>query len=358
MSMWPLYFGGIIDFYPGSHHSRIMAFGFFGGFMMGFLLTALPRLAGFPAFRLWEVWVILIGYFSVSLCHFFGWAGVAAWSTLIWISVFAVMVARRVLQSEDCLPPGFCLVGLGFLSAWLGTIVTLVERSEEIDPEWLILRQLLQFQGFLLLPVMGVGGFMLPRILGLPERQGFPSGVGPTKSWWHQFSMALVAALFFFISCWIEVKGHFVLAYALRFLAVMLYLTWVVPWPVARERGHFVRGLQVGLGALVGGLLLAACFPIWRLAFIHLTLGIGLVLVTLVVASRVLLGHRDRLGDMEGRQRWFLWVVVAIVVGVSSRMIGDMLPRIMVSHYNYGALFFAIGLLYWAKRLLWAGSRR
>ena len=44
VSMWPLYFFGVISFYPGMNHSRVLAFGFFGSFMMGFLLTALPRL--------------------------------------------------------------------------------------------------------------------------------------------------------------------------------------------------------------------------------------------------------------------------------------------------------------------------
>src|SRR4051794_40722882 len=45
VSLWPLYFLGIHrSFYPGVMHARLMIEGFAGGFILGFLGTALPRL--------------------------------------------------------------------------------------------------------------------------------------------------------------------------------------------------------------------------------------------------------------------------------------------------------------------------
>ena len=44
VSLWPLYALKLADFYPGTSHARLMACGFFGGFIVGFLGTALPRM--------------------------------------------------------------------------------------------------------------------------------------------------------------------------------------------------------------------------------------------------------------------------------------------------------------------------
>src|ERR1051326_3829139 len=42
--LWPLHFWHVVSFYPGPAHVRLMAYGFFGAFILGFLGTALPRM--------------------------------------------------------------------------------------------------------------------------------------------------------------------------------------------------------------------------------------------------------------------------------------------------------------------------
>jgi uncharacterized protein involved in response to NO len=352
VSMWPLYFFEVIPFYPGMNHSRVMAFGFFGGFMMGFLWTALPRLLSVKVLRVRELLVLITLYVSLVTAQFLGATVIGEGVVLLWLISMIGFALPRVLRGSDLPPPGFVLVLLGFLCAGGGAVISMLEARGELDPEWLIIRQLLEFQGFLLLPVTGVGGFILPRILGLPERQSFDEGRQPSRAWWIQFGCAFLVGLVVIGTFFLEVRGFFEWAYSLRFLAVMGYLTWQIPWHKAKSRGTFVWGLQVGLGSFVAGILLIACFPEWRLPFLHLGLGIGLVMITIVVASRVVLGHSDRLVEMEGRQRWFAWVFGLIFVGVTSRMIGDFIPKILISHYNYGALFWGLGLIIWAYRLL------
>ena len=70
--MWPLYSFGGISFYPGMNHSRVMTFGFFGGFMMGFLFTSLPRLLDAKPLRKGELLFVLLLYLAISVCHFLG----------------------------------------------------------------------------------------------------------------------------------------------------------------------------------------------------------------------------------------------------------------------------------------------
>src|ERR1051325_2550562 len=44
VALWPLYFTNVLELYPGLGHARIMACGLFGGFIIGFLGTAMPRM--------------------------------------------------------------------------------------------------------------------------------------------------------------------------------------------------------------------------------------------------------------------------------------------------------------------------
>src|ERR1043165_5313341 len=55
VALWPLYFWGVTQFYPGQLHARIMACGLFGGFIFGFLGTAMPRMLSANPLRVAEV---------------------------------------------------------------------------------------------------------------------------------------------------------------------------------------------------------------------------------------------------------------------------------------------------------------
>ncbi len=347
VGLWPLYFAELIPFYPGMNHTRLMAFGFFGGFVLGFVGTALPRLLDAPGLKAWELG--LLGSLFLALCGFHV-CGATVWGegamVLCWLFIL-VCFGPRVVRGKDLPPPGFVLVLLGVLGALVGGGVSLYEHGNETSAEWLIWRQLLEFQGFTLLPLMGAGGFILPRMLGLPERQSFPVMRHPSREWWRQFGIAAGAGGLVLLTFWIELQGRFVVAYQLRFWVVVGYLTWQVPWHQARPGSSVGNSLRFGLGCVGAGLLLVSCFPAWRVAFLHLSLGIGFVLVALMVGARVVFGHGDRLPALDGKRRWIRWVLGLIVVAVTSRMIGDWIPKIMVSHYVYGAIFWSAAVVIW-----------
>ena len=44
--LWPLYYGGCLSYYPMLTHARVMVECFVGGFALGFLTTALPKMRG------------------------------------------------------------------------------------------------------------------------------------------------------------------------------------------------------------------------------------------------------------------------------------------------------------------------
>ncbi|MGZ8900435.1 MAG: NnrS family protein, partial [Limisphaerales bacterium] len=76
VALWPLHFGGIVAFYPGQAHVRLMAYGFFGAFILGFLGTALPRMMSAPVFGVRNVALLLTVYTAMAVA--FG-AGKILW---------------------------------------------------------------------------------------------------------------------------------------------------------------------------------------------------------------------------------------------------------------------------------------
>src|SRR5262245_13119695 len=69
VSLWPLYFSKLIAMYPGQAHARIMAYGLFGGFIFGFLGTAMPRMLSASPLRVRNVFLLLVLHFSMLISY-------------------------------------------------------------------------------------------------------------------------------------------------------------------------------------------------------------------------------------------------------------------------------------------------
>src|SRR6185436_2834595 len=65
VALWPLHLLGVMEFYPGLVHARIMACGLFGGFIFGFLGTAMPRMLSAKPLRVAEVAMLLAFYIAM-----------------------------------------------------------------------------------------------------------------------------------------------------------------------------------------------------------------------------------------------------------------------------------------------------
>src|SRR5689334_7121293 len=71
VALWPLHFLGALQSYPGESHARIMAQGLFGGFILGFLGTAMPRMLSARSLRTFETIPLLLGYIAMVIAYAF-----------------------------------------------------------------------------------------------------------------------------------------------------------------------------------------------------------------------------------------------------------------------------------------------
>jgi len=353
--MWPLYAWKITATYPGVAHSRIMMEGFLTCFVVGFLGTALPRLLGVPRIMLGETLGFAIALVSIAWLQFSGrtlWGDELFFFTLAWLVI--VLVARTFLR-KDTPPPAFLLVGMGILSALAGAAI---QALAQIAPTSLSdtagqFGRLLLNQGYILLPVMGIGAFIMPRFFDLPNRQSFPESPGLPPGWKSSAAFAFLCGAGVVASFYIEAVGGPRWGCALRASAVMLYFFREVPvYQAGFSGGTLALGLRVSLFAIPAGFILMAFSPSRIITFVHIVYITGFSLLTFIIASRVVLGHSGQSEKFKASLKPVLLMMALVTLAMLSRVTAGLMPAMAISHYAYAAVAWIAGVLVWAFTIL------
>jgi len=352
VALWPLYLWGMIGFYPGLVHARIMAFGFFGGFIFGFLGTALPRMLSSKPFRFWEVLLLALVHGAMIVAFSTGSGAVGDILFLLLIAGFLGCVLLRLPQRKDLPPPGFVLVGLALACAAMGAVISVIQNFSELNAGWITFQKLLSYQGFVLLPILGIGPFIFPRLLGRPNPPEFPESPRPHEGWVRAALLALATGLVVLLSFVVEALAWHRTGHAIRFLIISIYVLVQMPLHPPKPFNALGGSIPVALACVLAGFLGIAFFPFYRVALLHLTLMGGFAVVTFVVATRVVFGHGGHVGRLSGRNRWLALAAGLIWLGMATRISGDLWPKLMASHYSYGAFLWIAGVLLWSAYVL------
>lgn len=353
VALWPVMLLGWTENYPGPSHARLMAQGFFGGFIFGFLGTAMPRLVGARPLSGREALALLALFLGNVTANTVGRNtladGLFVGELLLWM----VLLKRRCHRGQDRPPPSFVLVALAFANAFSGTALQLAGTRWELSPPLELLARLLSYHGFVLLCVLGAGGFLLPRFLGLGLRRQFPDSAVVPPAWTRAARVAKIAGLLIVASFALEAWGWSRTAGAMRTVILLAYLAYEMPLERLRWHGRGVQWqLIVGLGCLPLGVFLSGWFPAVRLTWSHLELVGGFALITTGIATRVVFGHTGARDRLKRFHPWLTAAAVLMLVGLASRISGDLLPGIQAHHYIYGAALWLLGALIWAVCVL------
>jgi len=354
VSLWPLHFWGLIGLYPGQAHARIMACGLFGAFIFGFLGTAMPRMLSAPPLGLKNVLLLLVLHLSAMVA--FAMQNIILGDSffLALLCFFAVLMFRRARNRKDAPPPGFVLVGLAFLCVFAGTLLAVLQPgSDEGAAYWISLQRLLSYQGFVLLPILGIGPFILPRFFGMPSAHDFSESRSPSAAWKKKAALALAAGSLIVASFFMEVAGWFRVAHAVRFVTTLIYLALEFPFYLAPKFNNALgASLRIAFAGLVSGFIFIAVFPAFRVSLLHLTLIGGFAIIAFTVATRVVFGHSGNLEKLRGPNRWLLGAVALMLLGMATRISGDFWPKIKILHYDSGAIIWIAGVLLWSCYVL------
>lgn len=350
--LWPLHAWGILPAYPGAAHARVMTEGFLACFVFGFLGTAVPRLIGAPGFTVVEAGSLAALLVAASALHT---AGHPLWGDQMFLLAMLCLVASlgiRAIVRRDLPPPSFALAAMGLLSALAGATLFIFGPLAGLPPWHDSLARLLLYQGFLLLPVMGVGAFLLPRFFDLPNRQDFPEALAPPPGWTAGAAAALAAGATVLASFAIETLGHRAAANLLRLAAAAGFILWQLPLHRARPTGTISRCAATAIVLLLCAFAAGAFAPPPAVAWAHLLFIGGFGILTVAVATRVVLGHGGASHLFRGRVRSLRAFTILAIIALATRISADFLPEIRLTHLAYAALAWILGIAIWAAAVL------
>lgn len=352
VALWPLMIAGWLTTYPGEMHARLMVQGFFGGFILGFLGTSVPRFLEVPPLRRREAFPLLAVLAAGTVAHLSGQTLLGDALFALQLSALLLVLKGRSRLKRDNPPPGFALMPLAFASGIAGfALLHATGRSEQ--PALPLLGKLLGYHAFVLLCILGAGGFLLPRFLGVGPRRKLAASAQPERDWRRARNFAFAIGLTVIGTYLLEAANWPRLGGTLRALAVAGYFLREIPFERLRWTWTGVQWfLVIGLACLPVGILASAWLGQWRVAMAHFELVGGFGLITVGVAARVVLGHTGQRAQLERFNGWLTAAGVMMLVGMLTRIFADLVPSSMISHYLYGALCWMIGLAIWAACVL------
>ncbi len=351
VALWPMLYFGWLSYYPGVSHTRLMMGGFIGAFALGFLGTALPRMMTAPHLRLWELLVLLTAYLVAMVAYVCNQSFLGDAALLFLLAFFFVsMTVRLVWLRQDVPPPGFVLVLLGWLAA-MGALLVFLSEGEPgqvLTGTGHRMAGLLFYQGFIFLPILGIGAFLFPRFMGLKTLHMFDESRSLPPGWGKKGLFALATGLVVILSFWLEAAGWMKVAGVLRFAAAAWYLWLDVPvFRKANESGTLSFGVRAGLLLMLLAFPVTAFFPSYRIGMEHVVFISGFGLIAIIIASRVTLGHSGHADKFTKKLTVMRIVIAAILMAMMTRLVAEFVPNIRVSHLGYAAASWALGVLLW-----------
>ena len=369
VSIWPLYYWGLTQSYSGQAHAFVQTNCFLYAFIVGFLWTAVPRFTGTAAPRrpvqlflaallVAEAAAFELYYFSLGHLLF----------ALAYIA-FAAVLMTCFLRRKNPPPDTFIHVGLGVIAGLIAAAVNAGTSFGLLAPAWGLLGRRLLSEGMVLLLVLGVGGFLGPRLLGfaqLPDLQRIgqlsESARPSSLNWKRRFSAltGLVLLVTVFVQYglsafstepqrWAELAG---LARAAVATLVILLNLW--PWRLPAARTTLSWCVWTAHWLLIIALWMVALFQDERTGYLHLMFMGAFTLLILAVGTRVVLSHGGY-ALAEERQSWPLRLGITVSLIAMSARVGAVFaasPQSYFSHLAWAAVLWATGMLIWGIYLV------
>ena len=344
VAIWPLYSFGVTATYSGRAHALVQTYGFLYAFIAGFLLTAVPRFTGTqPPSKTMQYVLAAVLTLSVAASELRAFPiGTAAF--VVVHAMLCVMLATRFVRRSQNPPPTFSLIGLALLAGAVGAVVNagvawdLVPAS--LDP----LGRRMLTEGMVMLLVLGIGGFLGPRLLGfaaLPKHGEPAAAAGDPR-------LPMMAGLVVLLSLVAEYAFDLGWTAYLRAAAISPFLIGTLQlWRRPVNRTTLSWTIWIACWLIAAGAWVVAAFPKYRPDFLHVVFVGGFSLLILAIGTRVTLSHGGHDLSAENRS-WPLRIGLTLaLVAALARIGAPFAPNTYFSHLMWASLCWIAGMICW-----------
>ena len=354
VAIWPLYYFSITSGYSGRAHAFIQIEGFIYSFVAGFLLTAVPRFTRTEAPGR-AVQLVLAALILVSATAFDLLAERVGHVAFLAVhALLVILVARRFVRRNSPPPDTFALVGTGLLAGGVGAVLNAGIAWQLFSPALEVLGKRLLTEGMVLCLVLGVGGFLGPRLLGfarLPDFQqiGSPQQASaPSRLPGHRHLVYAAAGLGILASVIAEYGFEWPGMALLRAAVASAVIGGTMrPWRLPATRTTLAWCVWTAVLLLTAGLWVAALAPAYRVDALHIVFLGGFTLLILAVGTRVALSHGGHSLAAEKRSWVLRFGASTVVIAMLARIGAPFAPHSYFAHLAMAAILWIAGLCAW-----------
>jgi len=344
-----MYYVGLTSTYSGRSHALVQTVGFLYSFVAGFLLTAVPRLTmtappAMPA-QLTLAAAIVVSVVASEFQQFAIATGAFLAAHLLLLSLVVVRFVRR----QQPPPSSFALVGLGLAAGTAGALINAGVATELVAPFWDLLGRRLLTEGMMLLLLTGVGGFLGPRLLGLPLPAPSLELTAANASAGTALLLSLVAEYGFEVAGMATVRAAIVSVTVLATMRV---------WQRPIVRSTLSWCVWTASWLTIAGVWLVAAAPRYRADFLHVLFIGGFTVMILAVGTRVVLSHGGH-GSTSEQRSWPLRLGMTLgLIAMVARLGAPFAPRSFFEHLALAALFWLAAMLVWSIAFVFGAALR
>lgn len=342
-----------LGFYPGFHHIFGVVSLFLGSFIVGFLLTALPRFTATNPANAILVYAISFVCAAEVLALIMNSPPAALFLCSFKFLMLQAFAVSKISGAKFKPPPSFLWIGAGLLSIVLGAAGKALAELEVIQNEAIAQFCHLAFtRGYILSLFMGVGALLIPILSGVRIAQPLQiqSGDATKKRTQEKLVHGILAALFF-AGLFLEASYQSDLALEIGLFLQFFVVTTevIVIWKMHRRPESTSRGraLSISSWAMVVGFALAVVFPQQRIHFMHIVYILGFLGGTLAIGAHVLVNH-EAMDQSLLKRNWPLGTVTLVVIlATALRILAPFWERYYLSLIGAASTLLILALSLW-----------
>ncbi len=328
--------------YPIVAHRFLMLNGFSAFFITGFLMTAVPKFSQTKSANYVEIFAfLLISLFGV-FCAFWELEKAAYVSSALQALLILTFLGTRITKRKVNPPYSFVFIFIG-LALWLvSAIFGIFVESNGLKN--------LQYEGAIVAIILGVGSRLIPGILGHIEivqnqKTRYEKQIPYLKTVpLHFFALIFIFVISYFLSDEVGSVARLVV-----FLTISIFYWKIYLFP--KVKTALTWNIWISCWLMLLSFLLKALWIEGGIHAGHAFFFSGIVLLTLLIATRVLQSHGPNDSKTENYKTLY-GVTFLIVLSGATRVSAVLIPGSYERHLGYSSIVLTIGVLLWAFRYL------
>lgn len=339
--------------YPRNLHRVLMIDGFTLTVVCGFLMTSIPRFTGSNHAKRSEILTVFITLLISAVGAFFSTQSLSFLFSSFTLVSLLCFAGRRFLNKSSNPPYTFVFIGVGLI-LWLASnfILFLNSLSWTTSIASVEVAQELFSNGAIMCLILGVGGRLIPGILGWQEIVSEQRSVYETQNSFFKLIP---------VSIWIAVCAFVLSFFLIPFLPARLCLLarlavlvffgmkyWKL-WRFPASRSFLTWNLWLSCWCLVLGYLFPLLWGGLGVHVMHVLFIGGFSLLMLLISTRVSLAHSPLGTAAEKTSRGLLVFSALVLTAMFTRVSAILWPQIYLDHLGFAAMTWIAALLVWVS---------